>query len=142
MALEELGADRLRAAQGLLDRFEDGSLKLFVARELLRLRKERVALFAGDYRALDAGPNSIAFARTQDDEALICAVPRFPFRVTRGRARWPLRDNWGNQSLGAPGLDGQFRNLLTGEIVGFAGGARLSDVFQHFPVAVLLREAG
>ncbi|MEI9949035.1 MAG: malto-oligosyltrehalose synthase [Pseudomonadota bacterium] len=140
MALDELGGDRLQLTRGLLDRFEDGSLKLFVVRELLRLRNERTELFAGAYRALDAGPNCIAFARTQGDAALICAVPRFPFRLTRGRARWPLGERWGSQLLSAPDLGGHFRNVLTAETITFASSAALSDVFGHFPVAVLLRE--
>ena len=139
-AIEELGADRLQAARGLLDRFEDGSVKLFVVRQLLRLRNERAGLFTGAYRALEAGPNCIAFARTQGDETLICAVPRFPFRVTRGRTRWPLGETWGGQRLGAPEMGGHFRNVLTGEALAFVDSAPLCDVFRHFPVAVLLRE--
>jgi len=140
-ALDAGGADRLQTARGLLEHFEDGSVKLFVVRELLRLRNEQPELLAGAYRALDAGSNCIAFARTLGAETLICAVPRFPFRVTRGRARWPLAESWGSQMLDAPELSGQFRNLLTDESVGIVGRAPLSGVFRHFPVAVLLRES-
>jgi (1->4)-alpha-D-glucan 1-alpha-D-glucosylmutase len=139
-ALDERAADRLLLARGLLDRFEDGSVKLFVVRELLRLRSEQAELFAGSYQALDAGPSCIAFARAQAKGTLICAVPRFPFRVTRGRARWPLGESWGSQRLSAPELNQHFRNVLTGEQIQFAGGAQLCDVFRHFPVAVLIRE--
>ncbi len=139
-ALEQLGTDPLQRARGLLDRFADGSLKLFVVRELLRLRNERPALFAGAYRALDGGAHCIAFARTAGDDALICAVPRFPFRVTRGRTRWPLGESWGGQLLNAAELAGEFRNLLTGQTVALVGSAALSAVFQHFPIAVLVRE--
>ncbi|HEY0466416.1 MAG TPA: hypothetical protein VGC79_19535, partial [Polyangiaceae bacterium] len=121
---------------------EDGSVKLFIIRELLLLRNQRAELFSGAYRALDAGPNCIAFARIDRKDALICAVPRFPFRVTRGRARWPLAERWGSERLNAPELVGRFRQVLTGEILDFSDGASLSDVFQHFPVAVLLREDG
>ena len=140
-ALDQRAADRLLLARGLLDQFADGSLKLFVVRELLRLRSEREELVAGSYQPLDAGPNCIAFARAQGKDALICAVPRFPFRVTRGRARWPLGDSWGSQRLLAPELNQRFRNVLTGEEIQIAGSAQLCDVFRDFPVAVLVREA-
>lgn len=138
--LEELGTERLEIAKSLLERFEDGSVKLFLVRELLRLRTEQSNLFAGAYVPLDAGPNSIAFARVQSDEALLCVVPRFSFRVTRGRARWPLGDSWGSQAVDAPELNGSFQNVLTGESLAIRGGVLLSDVLRHFPVAVLLRE--
>ena len=137
--LDGFGADLLRASADLLEHFADGSVKLFVVRELLRLRNQRPVLFSGQYMPLDAGPNSVAFARTEGQEALLCVVPRFPFRVTRGRARWPLGERWGSQKLDAPELDGTFRNVLTGESLAVRGGALLSDVFAHFPVAVLLR---
>ena len=139
-SLDELGADRLHTTRDLLERFEDGSLKLFVVRELLRLRNERAELFSGAYRALQAGPSCLAFARTRADDALICAVPRFPFRVTRGRARWPLGQAWGTQLLGTPELGGNFRNVLSGESITLEGSAPLSEIFRHFPVAVLLRD--
>jgi (1->4)-alpha-D-glucan 1-alpha-D-glucosylmutase len=138
--LDQLGTERLEIAKSLLERFEDGSVKLFVVRELLRLRNERPNLFNGDYVPLDAGSNSIAFARVQSGEALLCVVPRFPFRVTRGRARWPLGDSWGSQAVSTPELDGSFQNVLTGESLAIQGGALLSNVLRHFPVAVLLRE--
>jgi len=144
-ALDSEATDRLLLAQGLLEHFEDGAVKLFVVRELLRLRNQRGELFAGgDYRALDAGPNAIAFARTSADDALVCVVPRFPFRVTRGRARWPLGERWGEQGLDTAELGRRFRNLFTGEVVALTGGGslRLSEVFRHFPVAVLLRDRG
>ena len=139
-ALDERAVDRLLLARGLLDRFEDGSVKLFVVRELLRLRNEQAELFAGSYQALDAGPNCIAFARSQAKDTLLCAVPRFAFRVTRGRARWPLGESWGGQRLSAPELNHNFRNVLTGEHIQFVGSAQLCDVFRHFPVAVLIGE--
>ncbi len=137
--LGTLETDRLGATQRLLRHFEDGTVKLFVIRELLRLRNERPELFNGSYEPLDAGPNCIAFARTQTQGCLLCLVPRFPFRVTRGRARWPLGEAWGVQSLSAPPLDGRYRNLLTGEALDIRGTAALADVFRHFPIAVLLR---
>ena len=71
---------------------------------------------------------------------LICVVPRFPFRITRGRARWPLGDRWASQALAAPKLTGQFRNVLTAEVLHLTGAPLLSDIFAHFPVAVLVRE--
>ncbi len=138
--IDQLATKRLEIAKRLLERFEDGAVKQFIVRELLRLRNERSDIFSGAYVPLDGGPNTIAFARVQSNEALLCVVPRFPFRVTRGRALWPLGACWGSQAVSAPQLDGSFQNVFTGESSTIRGGALLSDVLRHFPVAVLLRE--
>ncbi|HYG68833.1 MAG TPA: DUF3459 domain-containing protein, partial [Anaeromyxobacteraceae bacterium] len=64
--------------------------KPFVTARLLKLRRERPALFEGDYRALEPeGEGSdawLAYAREAEGGALIVLVPRFPAREPAGAA--------------------------------------------------------
>jgi (1->4)-alpha-D-glucan 1-alpha-D-glucosylmutase len=140
--LSQLELRRDRRAPLLADlllHFEDGALKLFVVSELLRLRRENPELFQSQYLALDAGVNCVAFARGKRGCDLICAVPRFPFRVTRGRAPWPLGALWRDERLIADTIAGSYRNVFTNERVESDGSLALSKLFSHFPIAVLLR---
>ena len=122
----------------LLEHVSDGRLKLFVVSELLRLRREAPSRFRGEYHALDAGPSCIAFARGAERDVL-CLVPRFPFRLTRGRRPWAVGAAWGEQRIIDPTLGGVYRNVFSGESVTAEGSLELSAVFAHLPVAVLVR---
>ncbi len=140
--LDRRRGDPLPLLQELREQFPDGRIKLFVTSELLRLRRARPDLFEAGYLALDAGQQCVAFARgTQESVPLVCAVARFPFRVTRGRAPWAIGNVWAAQSISAPALEGRYRNVLTGELVTAQGSLLLSQLFSHLPVAVLVREA-
>jgi len=75
----QLDADRTPAA--LLDDFRDGAIKQHLIRTVLRLRRDRPALFArGDYRPLaTAGARRehlLAFERRLGPQRLLLAVPR------------------------------------------------------------------
>ncbi len=150
-ALSEIDArraDRASLLPELLADFPSGKLKLFLVSELLRLRRERPLVFQSGYTPLDAGAECVAFARgvrslEEPDSPhacdLLCAVPRFPFRVTRGRTPWALGPVWGEAVLQSENLRGTFRNVLSGRTLHAAGSLRLSELFAEFPVAVLAR---
>ncbi len=138
-ALEERLSERARLIPELLETYADGRVKLFVTSELLRLRRAEPELFRSRYTPLDAGPNAIAFARGEGRCELVCVVARFPFRVTRGRAPWPLGPQWQDQRLSGPGLSGTYRDVLTHEELELQETALLSHVLSRFPVAVLRR---
>ena len=120
--------------------YADGRLKMFVISRLLRLRGAQPALFQSGYTALDAGEDCVAFGRGSNDCDLVCAITRFPFRVTRGRAPWAVGKCWAGRVLGSDGLKGSYRNVLTGERVDARGEIELSELFAHLPIAVLARE--
>ena len=90
----------------------------------------------------------IAFARGAQNRGelsrhgpcdLICAVPRFPFRVTRGRAPWPLGPVWGSEQVSDPDIAGSYRDAFSGAPVECEGTLPLSKLFAQFPLAVLVR---
>ena len=139
--LDERRERRQELLSDLLVHFEDGSLKLFVVSELLRSRRKYPTIFQSRYIPLDAGPNCVAFGRGVASCDLVCAVPRFPFRVTRGRAAWPLGSVWRGDRLSGSGLHGRYLNVLTGAHADVDGrdSTLLSGLFSEFPLAVLLR---
>jgi len=134
-ALDESRAllDELRSS------YADGRLKLFVSSCLLRLRAAEPSLFQSGYTELDAGENCVAFGRGPRGCDLICAVTRFPFRVTRGRAPWPLGNRWGEAVLKCEGANARYRNVFSGRILEVRQEVPLGELFEDLPVAVLVR---
>jgi (1->4)-alpha-D-glucan 1-alpha-D-glucosylmutase len=145
--LDEQRGDRRALTQRLLANFADGSLKLFVVSELLRLRRDEPSSFRSGYVALEAGPNVIAFGRgtlvPERESALdlLCVVPRFPFRITRGRSPWPIGAVWRDETLAFPALRGKYQNVFTGALLAANGSLELAQIFADFPVAVLVRRS-
>jgi (1->4)-alpha-D-glucan 1-alpha-D-glucosylmutase len=121
----------LAAPAALLERWQDGAIKLFVTSRSLATRARHIDAFRGEYRAVETGTaNAVAFTRGDD---VLVVVPRLTARF--GDVP-PLGDVWQEHALA---VDGRWRNVFTDEIV---EGERLAlrDVFATFPVAVLERE--
>jgi len=138
-ALDERAGDPLPLLAELTSAYEDGRIKLYIVSRVLRLRRDEPRLFQSGYTALDAGEDCIAFGRGSKGCDLVCAVTRFPFRVTRGRAPWPVGDCWGDRGVVGDELHGHYRNVLSGRSVRAKGGLPLSELFRDLPVAVLVR---
>jgi (1->4)-alpha-D-glucan 1-alpha-D-glucosylmutase len=120
--------------------WHDGREKLFLARKVLRLRREYPALFAeGDYQPLygeggRADDRLCAFARGHDDTTLVVAVPRQTYRLlNNGDA------GWGATALPLP-KDGGWRDVLT-DRHHEGGRVAAAELFGEFPIAILLRAA-
>jgi (1->4)-alpha-D-glucan 1-alpha-D-glucosylmutase len=136
--LRQLGTPSPELARQLVASYEDGRIKLHVARTGLGLRRSNPQLFLeGTYRPLDAGEHVIAFERSRGSARLVCVVPRLPYRLANGRNPWPLGDVWSNETIEV-GNATTWRNAFTGErLVGST--LRLREVFAAFPVAWLVR---
>jgi (1->4)-alpha-D-glucan 1-alpha-D-glucosylmutase len=131
--------DRRRFAEGLLSRYADGDIKLYVVHRALTLRRRHPAVFAGGtYRPLEAGKHVVAFGREAAGRMIVCAAVRHPFRLTRGEASWAIGPVWGDESFGLP--PGRYRDYLTGESVDGDATLRLAHLFRSLPVALLMRE--
>jgi (1->4)-alpha-D-glucan 1-alpha-D-glucosylmutase len=137
--LDESRADSATVLSELRSTYADGRLKLFVSSRLLRLRAAQPLLFQSGYTELNAGENCVAFGRGASGGDLICAVTRFPFRVTRGRAPWPQADHWGKTAVTGEGVSGRYRDVLSGRVLEVKGRLLLREVFADLPVAVLVR---
>ncbi|MFL6282035.1 MAG: malto-oligosyltrehalose synthase, partial [Pyrinomonadaceae bacterium] len=147
-SLREAGdGDATPFVKELLERPEDGRVKMYVTTRALNFRRERAELFArGEYAPLNArgrrAENVLAFARTHNDEACVAIAARFFTRLGVGR-KGPLSLNaeaWGETvlPLGESGA-GRWRDAFTGrEFDARDGGTlRLSEVLTPLPVALL-----
>jgi (1->4)-alpha-D-glucan 1-alpha-D-glucosylmutase len=146
------GGERRAAVAGLVERWEDGSIKLLLTAVGLRLRRQQQDLFlAGRYVPLitEAAVSSdiIAFARVAGDSAraALFIAPRLVAPLITDALPTPVGgEAWKtSRILLPPELAGRtFTNLLTGEAIRpttidqevwlFAG-----QVMSHAPVAIL-----
>ena len=113
-------------------------MKLHVLRAGLRLRRDRPRTFLeGDYAAIDAGEEIVAFARSHAEGSVVCAVTRLPYRVTGGRAPFAVGDAWGTRQVAIPRRE--WRNVLTDTRLTVDGdGVAASKLFEELPVALLV----
>jgi (1->4)-alpha-D-glucan 1-alpha-D-glucosylmutase len=110
---------------------ESGAAKLHLVRQVLRLRRDRPALFTG-YRPLRAeGPAAehlLAFARGPEHE-LVAMATRLPVGLEAA-------GGWRDTVLPLPAGTGPWTNLLTGQTV---HNGVVADLLGDYPVALLLR---
>ncbi|MFZ0704566.1 MAG: malto-oligosyltrehalose synthase [Candidatus Korobacteraceae bacterium] len=131
---------------GLLQHYEDGRIKLWLAEKLLNLRRERRALFSrGSYLPLSSyggkEDDVIAFARSYGGESIIVAAPRFAYTLMHGAEAPPIGAAWNHTSLriDVDLANAGLRNYFNGESVPVKNGTTLlcSDLFAHLPFALL-----
>lgn len=121
------------AARYALEHMDDGSPKLWVITQALRLRLERPTSFDGSstYMPLMAegqrADHAVAYGRGSD---VIAVVPRLTHT---------LNGNWADTALPLP--EGRWTDRLSGAV--HEGGARvpLSALLGSFPVALLVRDS-
>jgi (1->4)-alpha-D-glucan 1-alpha-D-glucosylmutase len=142
----ERSGDPLALARELLERREDGWIKLYVTHRLLCLRRERPGLFIGaSYTPLRSTSAQVcAFARAADGQTLLVAAPIQVATLTRGALVPPIGpDIWRDDRLSVPA--GRYRDLFTGRRLASEEhdgrpSLRLADVFSDLPVAALLSD--
>ena len=142
---ERAAGDRRALVRDLLDRKDDGRVKLYTVSRALRVRRERPDLFAtGGYTPVPAAgtkaDNVFAFLRTTDSAAVLVAIPRMVVELLGTGAGTPVGPRvWGDTVLRLPeGLSGRpWENVFTGERI--AGGELPAvSVFAEYPVALLV----
>lgn len=136
----------------LLDRPEDGRVKLYVTWKLLNLRQRFPDLFHhGDYLPLPAAGaranHLVAFERRCEGHRIIVLAGRyFAVLFNNGEPRFPCPGSWTDTVVEAPVAGrGRFRELLTDSVVaGERRGGLLSlpvaPLLGRFPAAVLVGE--
>jgi (1->4)-alpha-D-glucan 1-alpha-D-glucosylmutase len=144
---EEQG-DRLDLIQDLLDRWQDGRIKLFVTSRALNFRRGHDALFVeGAYEPLPATgakkENVFAFIRHRGDAWAVAAVPRLVTKLAPARRPPTGESVWAAGTLLLPRTaPTNWVNVLTGERLQACASKQrrcllLADVFSKFPVALL-----
>ncbi|HEY3990277.1 MAG TPA: malto-oligosyltrehalose synthase [Acidobacteriaceae bacterium] len=145
--LDELAAEQGPAAVAaeVTHEISDGAIKLWTTAQVLRLRREEHALFRhGSYLPLYAAgaaePHLIAHARQYEEKTVIVAVPRFACSLMRGEIALTLGKAWKDWSLSLLSeLHGGYRNIFTGETISAETTLPLAEVFDSYPVAVLVK---
>jgi (1->4)-alpha-D-glucan 1-alpha-D-glucosylmutase len=157
--LEELDTasreDRRGLARRLMEATRDDRLKLYTTTTMLRFRRDHRALFeCGSYEPLSfdgAHPDHLfGFVRRYEDERALVLVPRLVATLTPDADRPPLGEDVWNDTRIVLAENGErpdkFRNVFTDTGVavhrdGDRTFLRASEVFEHFPVATLVRYA-
>ncbi|MFB3916320.1 MAG: malto-oligosyltrehalose synthase [Terriglobales bacterium] len=136
--------DVLALCHELLERWQDGRLKLWTTSRALQFRRQHASLFqSGSYLPLEAGGDDhehlVAFAREHSGEIVVVAVPRLAYTLMKGQPEPPLGEVWRNTELRLPPGQGEFVNIFTGETLASGSTRTLlcREVFAHFPVALL-----
>jgi (1->4)-alpha-D-glucan 1-alpha-D-glucosylmutase len=145
---EQEPKDLAQVARELVDRWQDGRIKLYLTWKALEFRRLHHTLFQrGDYVSLSAAgkyaENVCAFARRQGSSWIVVAVPRLLSRLVDPGEPPIGRAVWGPGNLVLPrSAPASWRNVLTGETTtarstGRIRTIRLENVFHSFPVALL-----
>jgi isoamylase len=133
-------ADRRALARGLLERWTDGDIKLYLVSRVLRLRAERPGLFLrGDYRPLPAGEHIVSFVRAAPRESAVVVAPRLAYKLTGGSRPWPLGEVWRDTRIPVP--PGRYADVLTGKSTESRGSLAAAEVLSDLPVALLVTAA-
>jgi (1->4)-alpha-D-glucan 1-alpha-D-glucosylmutase len=120
--------------ESLAQHWPDGHIKLAWTRHLLKVRTELADVFAhGDYQPIEVTgahrDHVIAFARRRGRDAAIVAVAKSFAAFSQGGRAWPRADAFdGALRLRGYAVEGLGRKATE---------VRLSEIFQHLPVAVL-----
>ncbi|MBE9011916.1 malto-oligosyltrehalose synthase, partial [Pseudanabaenaceae cyanobacterium LEGE 13415] len=122
----------------LLEKPEDGQIKLFLVVQALKVRNQFKSVFlSGEYLPLEATgkfkDHIIAFARKDGDQMVVTIAPRFFTRIVQPD-QLPLGEIWGDTAIELPASgwkDAIAETEHTGNTIA------LKDVLKNFPVALL-----
>ena len=149
-ALED--GDVRKLARSLVERWEDGRIKLYLTFRALSLRRALPETFLdGEYVPLASAGARVGhvfgFARRGGGAEVVVAVPRLVATMMREKGfTLPDAEAWRDTWLEGGGgiLEGRWHNVLTGETVRgrpYGSGTALAadELFASFPVALLER---
>lgn len=127
---------------------EDGRIKLFLTTQLLKARKEYRNLFQqGDYQPLTVtgkfAEHIVAFARQDGNTFAIAVAPRLLTRLMQP-GESPLGQKvWQDTALELPSeMPSNWKNAISLQPLESDQRLLIGDVFQHFPVALLVSSGG
>jgi (1->4)-alpha-D-glucan 1-alpha-D-glucosylmutase len=135
---------RSSALRAMLAKGDASALKMYVTRELLRLRRDHRELFAyGDYRDLPAmGPlknHALGVARSHDNQWVVACVPRQTVAIA-GPGRYPTGNIWTGTKLQLPhDAPTAFVDVVTGaHLFSRRGHLEVAQCLNNAPVSVLV----
>jgi (1->4)-alpha-D-glucan 1-alpha-D-glucosylmutase len=127
---------------------EDGRIKLFLIYQALQARRAEHELFQhGSYQKLTVigglKGHVVAFARELGERRALVVAPRFPSGLVKDGV-YPLGEVVWHETRVLPpsGSRLRWRHAFTGQTVQGEEALWLREVFEHFPVALLMNEPG
>lgn len=136
-------ADRLAECLArMTGSMEDGRIKLYATREVLKLRRREPELFRdGDYRGLkvvgEKAGHVCAFARWFGGRTVLVLVPRWTRRLLGAEDSLGEAAVWAGTRVVLPGeFAGRYRNVFTRERVELGEEVGVEGVLRRFPVGV------
>ncbi|MDQ1272690.1 MAG: (1-_4)-alpha-D-glucan 1-alpha-D-glucosylmutase [Planctomycetota bacterium] len=149
---EEMPLSKL--AKELTINKDDGKIKLYLMYKALNYRKTNREIFErGEYSPLEAmgekATNVCSFVRKFRNSTVLVFVPRFITRLIQQPESLPFgKDVWKDSFIIVPHeeTEEKYRNIFTGEVVTTIRHKEttilyLSEIFAHFPVALMERIA-
>jgi (1->4)-alpha-D-glucan 1-alpha-D-glucosylmutase len=122
----------------------DTRTKLYVTWKLLQLRREHFELFAqGAYEPLqivgERKDHVLAFARTHGERTMIVVMANRMAQLLRGEQRAPVGDVWADTTVAmVREMSGTLKDALSGAEIRVGASLRVSELFRHLPIAVLI----
>lgn len=136
------GADREKLLGELMERPEDGRIKLFLIWKGLAARLDKAELFLkGEYHPLEFEGTrqemAFGFARTLGDTTALAVIPRLFAKAAGEEARYPLGSFWEDTRLVLP--EGRIlEDVFTGQQFRAEKTVFLRDIFRDLPFALLV----
>jgi len=135
---------RASALRAMIEQGDGGALKMYVTRELLRMRKEHLELFAyGSYQALvttgSLKKHAVAVARRHNSQWVVACVPRQTISIA-GPRRYPIGSIWDQTRLRLPeDAPTHFLDVLRGvQVIATRGRLDVAECLADTPVCVLV----
>ncbi len=124
---------------------EDGRIKLFLMYKALAAKKMHRFLFEqGDYIPLEVDgrfKNHIfSFLRTYEGKCVVAVVPRFLTSILEEGEHFSGEVVWHDTHVLNSQKVSKWNNIFTGEKISGKDRLWIGEIFQHFPVALLIGE--
>ena len=126
--------------ESLLGHWQDGAVKLRLANDILRDRRENAAFYAeADYRQLtltgEKWSRLVAFSRQRQKEMLAVIVPRLSGSGSAKSAMPSGTAYWGSTTIDLPA--GRWRDIFEDRVIVSQGSVAAGTLLATFPFAVL-----
>ncbi len=126
----------------LYSNWENGSIKLFLIKKVLEVRKKYLSLFEeGKYIPLYVSGtrknNIVSFARRDDNNFIIVIAVRFLTRLVN-QGEFPLGEKiWNDTTLHFPFEGKNIQNIITNEVVKTGQNMNVGSILRKFPLALI-----
>jgi (1->4)-alpha-D-glucan 1-alpha-D-glucosylmutase len=136
------GENPIACIQKLFSSFQDGRIKLFLIRQLLKFRRDYPQIFReGNYLPAEIKGkfrrNLFSFSRQYGKNWIITITPRFLTELINERELPLGKPVWEDTRLTLPDGISNWWEIISSTSVPFTGEVFLGDLFRYFPGALL-----